>query len=379
MERLLQNKYNTLVLLKLLNQLRVFKEKQDKNKLIYLINSYNLTFIDNKVKEFIEVNKSTEKQRTGNQQLINDQTIIPLKAHEFISNAGSTFHDFSRSIFNEYININKAFLLKIHDKISYLQKWKHILLKTNNNDPLILSFDREIIPLLDEIKHSVNKTIKDFIDNYDKKFNDLYNIIVRYLDSADPIVDNILKEYRKNKEYFLSKTEKLLSLYNIKYNFMEIITDSKFIMMYILKAVHFAIFVAALFLTEKLFLEMYMKKVYAENSDPPSLYNMLGILLLIDISFTLFMVTILVLITYIFNKPDNNFIINQELIISFLFDFALYTSFVMLISIIIASIVQLKRYFRYKTEGLRGIRAFKEIILGVAGSLTLIPFFAFQP
>jgi hypothetical protein len=47
-----------------------------------------------------------------------------------------------------------------------------------------------------------------------------------------------------------------------------------------------------------------------------------------------------------------------------------------LFGIVVAMTIQKKRYFRYKTEGLRGIRALKEIVMGVAALIGVIPYFA---
>jgi hypothetical protein len=42
---------------------------------------------------------------------------------------------------------------------------------------------------------------------------------------------------------------------------------------------------------------------------------------------------------------------------------------------LIGSIVKEKKYFRYKTEGERGIRAFEEIMVSVATIITALPLF----
>lgn len=381
--KLLTNSHNTEILPKTVTILKLFKEKLKKNKSISFIKGYDSHGLDTRIKKLIELNKDVERKKTSN-DTDTTQDIVPLKAYEQISRTANAFEKYSKMLFNNYYSEHYRLLNRVRDKIAYINKWKNIIetRKTlnksyNDHDDFLVMYTKELMPLLQELKATSTKDIVSIIETYNNKFMELDRIVSNYLDTGDPILEHMRMVHMKNVEAYQKKSEKLVSLYSINYSFMEIITDSKFLMMYVLKITHLAIFVAALFLSEKLFLEMYMKKVYAENSDPPPLYSMLGILLLIDIGFTLFLVTILVLIMYIFNTPDNSFIINPELIITFLFDFALFMFFVLLMTVIIASVIQLKRYFRYKTEGLRGIRAFKEIILGVAGSLTLIPFFSF--
>jgi hypothetical protein len=181
--------------------------------------------------------------------------------------------------------------------------------------------------------------------------------------------DIISKDIRK-------KQNKLISLYSNQPSLMEIIMDSHFFSMYVLKLLHLGIIILSLFLTEKLFSEMYMKQVYAENNPPPNLMTMLGIFAVVDFGLVLFLLTIMFLLMYVFQKPSNDFIINGDLIKSFIFDYAIFMVLFVVIMVIIALYMQSKKYFRYKTEGLRAIRALKDIALPIAIVLLVVPFFA---
>ncbi len=169
---------------------------------------------------------------------------------------------------------------------------------------------------------------------------------------------------------------KLNSMYNNKYSLMDMIMDSRFMSLYVLKVVHFCMILVALFLSEKIFSEMYMKKVYAQNADPPDLLYFLGIFIAVDAGFILFLITILLLVMFIFKTPVNDFVINGELIKAFLLDYVMYIILLAILAIIIGSIIQKKKYFRYKTEGLRAARAYKEILTSLAGILLIVPYFS---
>jgi hypothetical protein len=51
----------------------------------------------------------------------------------------------------------------------------------------------------------------------------------------------------------------------------------------------------------------------------------------------------------------------------------------MVIGMLIGVVIKKKKYFRYKTEGERGIRAFEEIMKSTATVITLIPTFMVMP
>ena len=103
---------------------------------------------------------------------------------------------------------------------------------------------------------------------------------------------------------------------------------------------------------------------------------MYGIFLGLDIGFVIFLLTVMFLLMYIFKGRANNFIINPDLIKSFCVDFLMFTVILGLVMIILGSFMQMKKYFRYKTEGLRAIRAYKDISLTVGAVLLVIPFFS---
>ena len=170
--------------------------------------------------------------------------------------------------------------------------------------------------------------------------------------------------------------QKISSLYNINHKKMGVMIDSQFIMLYSLKITSFLLLLLSLYLAEKIFSDMYMRKVYGEGLDPPNLLIYPGIVLAICIAFMLFVLTFLILLMYLFNDPLNGFIINSYLIKNYIFDYIFSLVLLMLFGIIIGLAIQNKKYFRYKTEGLRGLRALKNVLMYLAIILFIIPFYA---
>lgn len=160
---------------------------------------------------------------------------------------------------------------------------------------------------------------------------------------------------------------------------MDIILDTMFYVLYFLKGINLALAYLSLYLTERLFSELYMKKVYALEKDPPSLYNFLWILILIHFCLNVFVVIFMLLLLYMFNKEGkNNFFINGFVIKTYIMDLIAIYIVLGLIAVIVASIMQKKRYFRYRTEGLRAIRGYREILFYSAILIFILPYFYFM-
>jgi hypothetical protein len=180
-----------------------------------------------------------------------------------------------------------------------------------------------------------------------------------------------LEAYAKRAE------EKLRDLYNNEVSIMDVIVDNNFLALYALKLLQYGLFVGAIFLTEKIFSNMYMQRVYANNGDPPSLLTMLGIFVAIDVAFALFLTLALYLVHVVAEKQgQRNFIINGRLVRKFIVDYVCATVVIFVLLAIIAGYMQAKKYFRYKTEGLRAIRAFGDLAISIAPVVLAVPFFA---
>jgi hypothetical protein len=57
------------------------------------------------------------------------------------------------------------------------------------------------------------------------------------------------------------------------------------------------------------------------------------------------------------------------------FDYATTLIVIFTLGALIGNVIKQKKYFRYKTEGERGIRAFEDIMKMTASIVTLVPMF----
>lgn len=158
---------------------------------------------------------------------------------------------------------------------------------------------------------------------------------------------------------------------------MELIFETQFMIMYVLKAINLVFAILSLYITERLFSELYMKTVYALEQYPPSLQKFLMIYLFIHAALNLFLFIFLLLLLVAFKRPNNNFFVNWFLIQTYFIDYFIITVIMTALVSMISSIMQKNKYFRYKTEGLRAIRGLKEIMLYVSFVVFFIPYFYF--
>jgi hypothetical protein len=102
--------------------------------------------------------------------------------------------------------------------------------------------------------------------------------------------------------------------------------------------------------------QIYTENVLVNNSDPPSLTNLILLFLMIDIILNF----IIILILFLLLKIN---VIDQKVLKTFVLEYILILIVMTIPLYFIASIMYSKKYFLYKDDGLRGIRALKQICL----------------
>lgn len=155
----------------------------------------------------------------------------------------------------------------------------------------------------------------------------------------------------------------------------ELLKDTQFQFLYLFKVIRYFFAFASLYLAEKIFEELYIRRVFVENKDPPNILAFIGIFIGLEVGFHLMIFLILVLVKHLFKRESNNFVIDNEFLGKLLIDYIVSLIVIFIFTAIIAGIVQKKKYFRYNLEGMRAIRALKEIALSIIAVLILIPYF----
>ena len=118
--------------------------------------------------------------------------------------------------------------------------------------------------------------------------------------------------------------------------------------------------------------QVYMDKVLINQENPPKLENFVMMFMLLNL-LTILMISIgfYVALPYIGGGGDKSGHLLQLLVV----DFLLYIALVLVTSAIIADVMYNKKFFMYKDDGLRAIRALKDIMLKLSTVFAVLPYF----
>jgi hypothetical protein len=120
---------------------------------------------------------------------------------------------------------------------------------------------------------------------------------------------------------------------------------------------------------------MYEETVYEKKKDPPGLWKFILIFVAFDVSLNIFLLVLLYLIKYLFKSDDSAFIIDNQLISSHIIDYLFALSATGIMAYLVGRVIVQKKYFKYKYEGMRAIRAFEKIVFYIAIVNILVPYF----
>lgn len=118
--------------------------------------------------------------------------------------------------------------------------------------------------------HEVGELIKTQLQHVQQTVSAVCAGMKRYQKFLDRDRDVVAMEQACDalEAYAKRAEEKLRDLYNNEVSIMDVIVDNNFLALYALKLLQYGLFVGAIFLTEKIFSNMYMQRVYANNGDP---------------------------------------------------------------------------------------------------------------
>ena len=156
---------------------------------------------------------------------------------------------------------------------------------------------------------------------------------------------------------------------------MDLILDSQFMLLYVLKIIRILFTYIALFMATKLYSPLYENAVYDSKANPPSLLKYLLFFVAFDVSLNAFLVVVLWLMKFLFDSEGNSFIVDKYLFNKFISEYIITMVIVLIIAYLLGRIITNKRYFKFKYEGLRAVRAYESMVFNVAIVIYLIPFF----
>ena len=88
-----------------------------------------------------------------------------------------------------------------------------------------------------------------------------------------------------------------------------------------------------------------------------------------------FLFVILFLLKFLFKTEDNSFVIDKYLFNKYLIDYILSLFILCLIGVVVSMVIMQKKYFKYKYEGLRAVRAFELMMFYICIIVYTFPYF----
>jgi hypothetical protein len=169
--------------------------------------------------------------------------------------------------------------------------------------------------------------------------------------------------------------DRVASYYERPLNSRDLLQDTQVLLLYLLKLARLGAALLALHLATRVFLPMYTSAVYDKNLEPPHPALYVAIFAGIDAAFTVLMLLVLALVRYMFCPPGTDFIVNDFIVARFALDAVVGSSLTLVLALLIAVVVRSRKYFRYRFEGERGIRALEVMLRYVCGAMLALPFY----
>ena len=166
-----------------------------------------------------------------------------------------------------------------------------------------------------------------------------------------------------------------MPFYNMTYSLLELLVDPQMFTLYIIKGLRLLFTYVALFLATRSFSQIYEKAVFDNTSKAPSFLQFLFLFVAFDFSFNVFLLAILFLLKYLFKTDSNTFIVDNYLFSKYIIDYVVSIAILLFIGYLISRIIIAKKYFRYKYEGLRAIRAYESLMFNIACVIYSFPYF----
>jgi hypothetical protein len=167
---------------------------------------------------------------------------------------------------------------------------------------------------------------------------------------------------------------KLMAYYNNKLSPSSMLLTTTFGVIYTMKVIRIFVVAGALYLASQAFQAKYVSTVFVNNTDPPNLLFFMVMFFIIETAFMGLIMFILYLLKYVLGI-DSSFPVTDQVFKDFMVDYCISSVVIFVLGLMLSHVVMKKKYFRYRTDGLRAIRSLQEMMLYVASVVLIFPFF----
>jgi hypothetical protein len=158
---------------------------------------------------------------------------------------------------------------------------------------------------------------------------------------------------------------------------------------YVVKVLRVLVLWVALYVVDKAYQDAYVQRVLVGadppqdpqarpkgTQAPPNLAWAVPLALLGEGAFCLLLLVVLSLLKARYKHPANTYVIDGDMLALLVADYAATTSALLVLGPLLAVVVQSRRLFRYRDDGLRGIRAYCGLMLVVSALVLALPLYA---
>jgi len=147
--------------------------------------------------------------------------------------------------------------------------------------------------------------------------------------------------------------------------------------LYVFKAYRVLVLWGMLHLVEKVYLQAYTSAVFVEDEskDPPPVTSLAAALFGFELLASVPVALLLLMARRRFGPPGSSFVLDRVLFRAMAVDYVASTVLAIAVGSIVGRVVQNRELFRYGHDGLRGIRAASEIVLGTSILLLAPPYY----
>jgi len=140
----------------------------------------------------------------------------------------------------------------------------------------------------------------------------------------------------------------------------------------------------SIYFAEKIFQDKFIQRVYYGPSSsttekkPPDIRYFMCVAILIDtIVYGLFIMVVLSISQYVILSSERGavFTIDKTIILGVVGDYVTSSVILILLGVFLSTTIQNQKHLRYNDLGVRGIRAYSELVLLVSIIVTLIPYY----
>jgi len=370
-KRLAEDRFESVI--KSMVQYEMFVDAMRKKEVVWTTAVNNKSYLQDITRQKTEAAKD-DKASTKKRSYVNCLNIIGKTSNMLLSRAEKAYDDIKTFHIKSNRSDVKNIITYLRDENIRVQKIQDATERTKAQERPKKVYDQfnKLQTALRTDTDNYFTNIVSKIDTIETEFQQLVAVMQHSIEEKNQAMS---KELDAKRERINLLRNKILSIYNLNYSMTDILFDHQFIIMYVIKGIRILFMYIALFLATRIFIPMYEVAVYDNKTSPPALWKYLLIFLGFDLAFNAFLVVTLYLLMFIFSSPDNTFPINKYLFMKYLMDYVMSMSLLLIISYIVSTVIVTKKYFKYKYEGPRAIRAFESLVFKVGIVIVLLPFF----